>query len=104
MKTKFKAYAYLPSYYSLSNVMDGKQLPIISQDEDHSFYTKEGYPQIGACTVTVEFHSQDAIVAKQIEALNAELENHRAESQVKENAILLKISKLQALTCEAQPA
>jgi hypothetical protein len=65
------------------------------------YYEREGYAHIGTATVTLEIHSEDKILKAQITALKAQLEAVRADAQVKENAILLQISKLQAITFEA---
>lgn len=53
---------------------------------------------IGKATLTVEVPEQGQMAALQIDRLNKLLEAARAEAQKRENAILDRISKLQALT------
>lgn len=104
MKHTYTAHAYLnTSYNTLDQIIEGKRTPMLSDDEPGAggYFEKEGYVHIGTATVTLEIHSEDKIVAGQIKALNAQLKAVRAEAQQKENAILLQISKLQALTMNA---
>ena len=101
MKTQFNNLSiYLPSYFSLREVVDGKSLPAISLEESDSYYEKEGYPQIGKATLVVEFFSEKQITGKQVQALKAQLAAMRAKHQREQNALLDRISKLQALTFE----
>ena len=105
MQISYTAHAYFnPAYTNLDNILKGKDKPILSSIGPGSggYIEREGYVHIGTATVTLEIHSQDKIVADQIKALNAQLQAVRAESQKKENAILLQISKLQALTMNAE--
>lgn len=105
MQITYTAYAYFnPAYAKLDNILAGEYTPILSSSEPGSggYFESDGYVHIGTATVTVEIHSQDKIVAGQIKALNDQLQAVRAESQQKENAILLQISKLQALTMNAE--
>ena len=105
MQITYTAYAYFdPKYTPLDNILKGKDKPSLTSSEpgSDSYIERAGYVHIGTATVTLEIHSQDKIVADQIKALNAQLQAVRAESQQKENAILLQISKLQALTMNAE--
>lgn len=105
MQITYTAYAYFdPAYTPLDNILKGKDTPILSSSEPGSggYIERAGYVHIGTANVTLEIHSQDKIVADQIKALNDQLQAVRAESQQKENAILLQISKLQALTMNAE--
>lgn len=63
---------------------------------------KGSYPwtHIGSAEVTVTLMPRTEMVASQVETLNAELQQERAASAVRQNAILDRISKLQALTFE----
>ena len=97
MKVSFDAQVFLPSYYTLEDVASGRHMPLISLG-DENYFKNQGYPKIGTAVVTVTLHSADAIVASQIEALNEQLQAMRAEHQRAQNAILDKISKLQAIT------
>ena len=105
MQISYTAHAYFnPAYTKLDNILKGEDKPSLTSSEPGSggYIEREGYVHIGTATVTLEIHSQDKIVADQIKALNDQLQAVRAESQQKENAILLQISKLQALTMNAE--
>lgn len=97
MQVEFKAKAYLPTYVSMESVLRGESLPAISDPDGGQYFEKEGYPLIGEVTLIVTMHSRDKIVQAQIDSLNKQLQVERAESQRRQNAILDKISKLQAL-------
>ena len=105
MQITYTAYAYFdPKYTPLDNILKGKDKPSLMSSEPGSggYMERNGYVHIGTATVTLEIHSQDKIVVDQIKALNVQLQAVRAESQQKENAILLQISKLQALMMNAE--
>lgn len=53
--------------------------------------------KVGTAKLTAEMLPIDSIHDSRLAALKAELEKERAESQMKQNAILDRISKLQAL-------
>ena len=57
----------------------------------------EGWAEVGVATITITLHPRDELVAKELEGLNTQLQKVRAENQQRENAILDRISKLQAL-------
>lgn len=59
-----------------------------------------GWLEVGVATVEVTLHPLEEMTHRQLAALQAELQAHRAEAQVRENEILNRISKLQALTME----
>ena len=101
MQVTTTKYAYANfEHYSIEDVASGKRVPMLSESVPgtENYFEREGYAYIGKATVTLELESNDAIVTNQIAALNAKLASVRAESQQKENAILMQISKLQALT------
>lgn len=56
-----------------------------------------GYVKVGMATVEVEVLPAEELQSQQLAMLTAQLEKERAESQVKQNAILDRISKLQAI-------
>lgn len=64
---------------------------------NHDMSETEGWAEVGVATITVTFHPRDEIVAKELEGLNTQLQKVRAENHMRENAILDRISKLQAL-------
>lgn len=57
----------------------------------------EDWVEVGFAEVTVTLFSRDEVVSKELDSLNAQLQKVRAENQQRENAILDRISKLQAL-------
>lgn len=63
-----------------------------------------GYTKVGTGTVTVEIASRDEIITGKVGALRAELERDRADSQVRQNALIRKIGELEALTFDAPEA
>lgn len=68
---------------------------------NHDMSNTDGWAEVGIATITVTFYPRDELVAKELEGLNAQLQNVRAENQRRENAILDRISKLQAIAYEA---
>lgn len=102
MQLTYTAHAWADTSYGLTvdQTLSGKTQPMISAQGPGTgcYFECEGHAYIGIAQVTVEVNSPDQIVMDQIKGLNAQLESVRAESQKKENAILLQISKLQALT------
>lgn len=57
----------------------------------------EEWTEVGVAEITVTFYPRDTVVAKELEGLKAQLEKVRAENHMRENAILDRISKLQAI-------
>lgn len=98
----FEAFAYLQKYQSIESVAAGRVLPMITETDKDEYFAEQGYPLIGTVTVTLTMHSPDKIVQGQIEALNAQLQKERADSQVRQNAILNQISKLSCLVHEVE--
>jgi hypothetical protein len=64
---------------------------------NHDMSTTEDWVEVGVATITVTLYPREELVAKELEGLNNQLANVRAENQQRENAILDRISKLQAL-------
>lgn len=102
MQLTYTAHAWADTGYgrTVDQTISGKINPFLGQQGpgDGGYFEREGYAYIGTAHVTVEVNSPDQIVMDQIKGLSAQLETVRAEAQQKENAILLQISKLQALT------
>ena len=69
-----------------------------------SYYVRQltGYTQIGTAEITLELFPQEVIDGNQLGALKQELHKVRAENQARENAILDRISKLQAIGYEVE--
>lgn len=96
MEITFKAFAYKDEFTDMDQVESGKAIPYISSYSSSSFG-----PQIGTAVVTVTLYPANDIQAKELDRLNKQLQEVRAENQQRENAILDQISKLQALTFQA---
>ena len=63
-----------------------------------------GWVKVGTASVTVTLDSVDTITASQVQSLQHELEAFRAKAHLHEQAILERISKLQALTFDGVTA
>ena len=57
----------------------------------------EGWTEVGIAEITVTFYPREDVAAKELVGLNTQLQKVRAENHMRENAILDRISKLQAL-------
>lgn len=100
MQVQFTAKAYLSKYHDIADVASGDCLPQIIAAEQGGYYEQQGFSLIGNATVTVELHTENDIAAAKLAALKSELQVVRAENQQRENAILDKISKLTAISCD----
>lgn len=86
-------------FASLESIQNGNSHPLLGEAPGNSgYFEREGYAPIGKASVTLTFFSEDEVLHGQIKSLDTQLQAVRAEAQVKENAILLQISKLQSLT------
>lgn len=86
-------------FSSIESIKKGANTPTLSDGPgNNSYFEREGYAPIGKASVTLTFFSDDEVLHGQLNSLDAQLQAVRAEAQVKENAILLQISKLQSLT------
>jgi hypothetical protein len=65
---------------------------------NHDMSNTDGWVEVGIATITVTFYPSDELVAKELEGLNIQLQKVRADNMMRENAILDRISKLQAIT------
>jgi len=81
--------------YSLQEADSLKGISIHGVDDD---WSDMNYTRVGFGTVEVTIASKDQIVQGKVEALRAALEKDRAESQLRQNALMKKISELEALT------
>jgi hypothetical protein len=57
----------------------------------------EDWVEVGSAEITVTLFHRDEVIANELDGLNTQLQKVRAENQQRENAILDRISKLQAL-------
>lgn len=64
---------------------------------NHDMSSAEEWAEVGVATVTVTLHPREIVVEKELKSLAAQLQNVRAENAMRENAILDRISKLQAI-------
>ena len=62
------------------------------------------YTLVGHAEVTVTIAKRETIIAGKADALRAELAKDRADSQQRQNALIRKISELEALTFDAEAA
>lgn len=94
----YEGHAYLPAC-APGDIARAIQTasPVIWRDGRAEFLEKTGYVHIGAATVTIQLNNLDTMVKSQIDSLNSALQRERADSQVRQNALLDQISKLQAL-------
>jgi hypothetical protein len=65
---------------------------------NHNMTGQQDWTEVGTAEVTVTFYPRDTVAEKELEGLQAQLQEVRAENQMRENAILDRISKLQAIT------
>jgi hypothetical protein len=63
----------------------------------HDMSGSEDWNEVGTAEITVTFFARDVIALKELEALHGQLQKVRADNAMRENAILDRISKLQAL-------
>lgn len=66
--------------------------------------TDSGYTHVGEADITVTIATPNQITGNKVASLRAELEKDRAESQRRQNQMVDKINKLEALTYEAPGA
>lgn len=98
--------AWLPSYRNpvelLDTIQDGQPVDAIQMIAFAPVdMSGSGWVQVGSADVTLTIASRDEAIAQAVSVLNAKLQEERAESQRRQQAILAQISKLQALTYEA---
>lgn len=60
----------------------------------------EDWVLVGTAEVKVTLYPREEALAKELDGLNSQLQKVRAENYMRENAILDRISKLQAITYE----
>lgn len=102
IKVKATINAWTHSDYSMERFMRGMEDGKHDRAVDALAFSMHdmsgsGYVRIGTAEIEVELLPMDQIQHQQLHTLTAQLEKERAESQAKQNIILDKISKLQAI-------
>jgi hypothetical protein len=64
---------------------------------NHDMSATEEWVEVGVATITVTLHPREVLFERELEGLNAQLAKVRADNHMRENAILDRISKLQAI-------
>ena len=95
------AYVYCPRWTHPEQIIKGEAIPTMSINQRSDYFESEGYTLIGRATVTVALYSEDKMREQQLEALKGALQRERAATEVRQNAILDSISKLQAIEYHA---
>jgi hypothetical protein len=97
MKTvTFQANVYKADYHCMAEIESGEQMPYVFNFENETLV------KIGTAVVTITLFDNAKFQEKELERLNKKLADVRADNQHRENAILDRISKLQAIGYEAQ--
>ena len=72
--------------------------PSLCEEASLKTYAKNGFVVVGEATITIDFVDTATIQKGQLAALKEQLQAVRADNQRRENEVLDKLSKLQALT------
>jgi hypothetical protein len=95
------------TWHNIDHVLETVKQEHLNEAADELSFTNnnmshiEDWTEVGIAEITVTFYPRDTVVAKELDGLNTQLQKVRAENQQRENAILDRISKLQAITYEA---
>lgn len=98
MQVIYECHAYACEWQDIEKIVGGKDTPMLVNDPD---WLSENDTYLGTVVLTATYGTKEELASKQIERLQALLQAARAEAQARENAILERITKLQALTYEA---
>lgn len=106
MKTSQKTYemhAYVSKYADENYASDPEfHKRVMLSNGRSDYFEGEGYLCIGMASVTLEYTTdKQTLCDEKLASLNRQLTKERAETEVRQNAILLQISKLQALEFDA---
>lgn len=109
MKIETTQTAYVTSDYDMRRFMDDLSKGETQEAANRAVLaqhdmTDSGWTKVGTARVTIELPSIDDMQSAQLAALKAQLQKERAESQVRQNAILEAISKLTCLEWEGVQA
>ena len=85
--------------YVLDSLKDGKAEEVVGELTyiNHDMSNCEDWTEVGTAEITVTLHPRDIVVEKELAGLKQQLEKVRADNHIRENAILDRISKLQAI-------
>jgi hypothetical protein len=85
--------------YVLDSLKQGKAEDVVGEltYTNHDMSNCEDWTEIGTAEITVTLHPRDTVVEKELAGLKQQLEKVRADNHMRENAILDRISKLQAI-------
>lgn len=103
MKTPVTIKAWATSDWAMEELLDGLNSGDMTKTvgrllfSHHDMSNKPGWVHVGTAQITVDILPVDQLQHSQLAALQAELQKERADSQVRQNLILERISKLQAL-------
>lgn len=83
----------------LHSVAEGRLDEAVSEMTyiNHDMSSAEDWTEVGVAQITVTLHPRDVVVEKELAGLKQQLEKVRADNHMRENAILDRISKLQAI-------
>ena len=84
----------------LHSVAEGRLDEAVSEMTyiNHDMSSTEDWTEVGIAEITVKLYPREIVVEKELEGLKQQLEKLRADNYMRENAILDRISKLQAIT------
>lgn len=108
MKIEFTTTAYVSDDYRMGILAQG-----VGEKDDQLIGSALSFSQhdmrscwlkVGTASISVELVNAKEIHNEQLALLHAQLQKERADSQVRQNAILDQISKLQALEWEGAQA
>ena len=91
------AYVYCDSYSTPEDVATGVKRPMLSLGERSRYFEREGHLLIGTAKVTLSLYDQRKLHEEKLAALTEMLRRERVSTEIKQNAILEQISKLQAI-------
>lgn len=98
MEVQIKCHAYAGDWQDIEKILGGKDTPMLTASPEH---LDEGDTYLGVATLSFEAGSKEELAAKQVDRLQALLQSVRAENQQRENAIVDRINKLQAIAYES---
>lgn len=98
--------AWVTSDWAMESLLEGIESGDMTKAVGHLIFTHSdmskhpSWVHVGSAQITVDIMPVEQLQHSQLATLQAELQKERADSQVRQNLILERISKLQAITCE----